>query len=170
MKPKEILISMAALLAIGLTSLVALRYEKKSAPLQCSLCNRPVSADMAYEIDVGSHIEYACCPRCGMHFHLSDQKGSASQPQIRRELATDFDTMVKIPAETAYYVEGGNVMYCAHEHPVEREPHSISVREYDRCLPTLVAFKTIGGAETYQKQHGGRVLTYQEALESTRNQ
>jgi hypothetical protein len=44
------------------------------------------------------------------------------------------------------------------------------VREYDRCLPTLVAFKTAQEAEAFQQRHGGRVLNYTQALASVRAQ
>jgi hypothetical protein len=51
-----------------------------------------------------------------------------------------------------------------------REPQGVSMREYDRCLPTLVAFKTPQEAETYQQQHGGRVLSYSQALARVQEQ
>jgi hypothetical protein len=51
-----------------------------------------------------------------------------------------------------------------------REPHGASTRKYDRCLPTLVAFKTAQEAEAYQEHHGGRVLSYTQALASVREQ
>ena len=77
----------------------------------------------------------------------------------------------KIPASEAYYDEGGDVQYCTHgESSVQRTPEGASVRGYDRCLPTLVAFKERAQAEAYQKIHGGRVLTYAEAVESARAQ
>ena len=53
---------------------------------------------------------------------------------------------------------------------MEREPEGVRVRVYDRCLPTLVAFATRDEAETYRQQHGGRILTYTEAVESVRAQ
>lgn len=53
---------------------------------------------------------------------------------------------------------------------VEREPQGVAVRAYDRCLPTLVAFKTRSEAEDYRKQHGGRVLTFAEAMKSVQEQ
>jgi hypothetical protein len=75
-----------------------------------------------------------------------------------------------IPAATAYYDEGGNINYCAaHGEAVQRQPQGVSVRDYDRCLPTLVAFTTRAEAETYQREHGGRVLNYAEALQSVKD-
>jgi hypothetical protein len=86
---------------------------------------------------------------------------------IRRALATDFDSGRMIPAHSAYYDEGGNLQYCtAMRPPVERGPQGLSPRVYDRCLPSLVAFKTPAEAEAYQKEHGGRVLDYSEVVQS----
>jgi hypothetical protein len=51
-----------------------------------------------------------------------------------------------------------------------REPNGVSMRDYDRCLPTLAAFKTPQEAEAYQQQHGGRVLTFAQALASVNEQ
>jgi len=74
-----------------------------------------------------------------------------------------------IPAETAYYDEGGNINYCAaHGEAVQRQPQGVSVREYDRCLPTLVAFKTRAEAVAYQQENGGRVLDYAQAMQSVK--
>ena len=50
---------------------------------------------------------------------------------------------------------------------MERTTMGVQVRTYDRCLPTLVAFATQDEAEAYRRQHGGRVVTYNEAIEDT---
>jgi hypothetical protein len=55
-----------------------------------------------------------------------------------------------------------------HSTPVARRPQGVSVRDYDRCLPSLVAFQTQQDAEAYQKQQGGQVLDYQQVLERVR--
>jgi hypothetical protein len=80
--------------------------------------------------------------------------------------ATDLASGRFIAAETASYVEGGDIAYCTmHSAPVTRQPQGVAVREYDRCLPSLVAFRSKQNAEDYQKQHGGQVLTYEQAIE-----
>jgi hypothetical protein len=89
--------------------------------------------------------------------------------KVQKVWATDLNSGESIPAEAAYYDEGGNIDYCAaHGEAVQRQPEGVSVREYDRCLPTLVAFKTRAEAETYQKEHGGRVLNHAEAVQSVK--
>jgi hypothetical protein len=76
-----------------------------------------------------------------------------------------------IPATSAYYDEGGDVQYCTARHPpVERGLHGVRMRVYDRCLPTLVAFNTRQEAQAYQQQHGGRILSYAQALAAVKEQ
>jgi hypothetical protein len=93
----------------------------------------------------------------------------AHSQEVKGSWATDLNSGQRIRAESAYYSEGGDLEYCTKdETPVAREPHGISERDYDRCLPTLVAFKTPAEAEAYRAQHGGRVLTYQQAIASVK--
>jgi len=118
---------------------------------------------MGYRLVLAKGSETACCPRCGIHYDLH-------HPGIvHAAFAKDFYTGAEIPAEKSYYVEGGNEVYCAHVKPLERkELESSAELAYDRCLPTLVAFKTRAEAETYQKEHGGRVLNYAQAVQSVK--
>jgi len=165
MKPRDIIVTLIALVAMGVTSFFAYRYEQRreTAGL-CPFCDRMVHPVTAYRLKVGNQVVAACCPRCGMHAEVNQGKAGMAW-------ATDINTGESIPAESTTYVEGGDVQYCTHgDQPITREPQGVSTREYDRCLPTLVAFKTLPEAQAYQQQHGGRVLTYSQALESVRAQ
>jgi hypothetical protein len=167
MKRREILITLVALTAICLISFWAYRYEKRRETAgMCPFCDRVVHPVTAYRLKVGDRMVAACCPRCGMHAELNQMPGKPAAAW-----ATDVTTGESVAADSATYVEGGDVQYCTHgDQPMARESHGVSVREYDRCLPTLAAFKTQQEAETYQQQHGGRVLSYGQALASVREQ
>jgi hypothetical protein len=160
MKFKDALIS---LLAIGvITALGAWAYLSVSRPSPdvCRVCQRGMHQGVTYRLELASEIEDACCPRCGMHYQI-EHPGT-----VKKALATDLNTGHFITAEKATYVEGGNVAYCTmHSTPVERQPQGVAVRDFDRCLPSLVAFRMRQEAETYQKQHGGEVLEYSQAME-----
>ena len=165
MKARQLAVTLAALLAVGATSFWAYRYEQRRETAgMCPFCDRMVHPSTSYHIERGGHEVVACCPRCGMHTQVNWGAGESGTAW-----ATDLNTGVRVAAESATYVEGGDVQYCAHDdRPVERQPQGVSVREFDRCLPTLVAFKTAPEAEAYRRQHGGRVLTYAQALASIR--
>jgi hypothetical protein len=167
MRGREIVVTLVALVAIGVTSFFAYRYEhRRETTGMCPFCDRIVHPVTAYRLKVGGHMVAACCPRCGMHAQVNQEQGKPSAAW-----ATDVNTGESVAAESATYVEGGDVQYCTHSNqPMTREPHGVSMREYDRCLPTLVAFKTQQEAEAYQQQHGGRVLSYSQALASVRQE
>ena len=165
MRTKPILIGVAAVLAVIGVALMAYRWGVPRQPALCQVCGRPILPETAYRMETAHGTIKACCPRCAMH-DMIDHPG-----MVRRAWATDFDSRRMIPAETAYYDEGGAVQYCTRGHdPMERGPEGVSQRVYDRCLPTLVAFATRDEAEAYRQQHGGRILSYQEAVESVRSQ
>ena len=159
MRAKRVLVTLAAVVAIVAVGLVAYHWGISKGPALCQMCSRNIPKQTAFRMATTHGTVMACCPRCAMH-HIISHPGL-----VRRAWATDFDSGRMIPAQSAFYDEGGNVQYCtAHESPVERTPTGVEVRTYDRCLPTLVAFATQDKAEAYRQQHGGRVVTYNEAL------
>ncbi len=163
MKARDLLITAGAVLAIAVAAWMAYRYEARPSAEVCQVCGRKVHAGMNYRLETVHGSEGACCPRCGMHEQV-ERSGL-----VKRAWATDFDSRELIPAEAAYYVEGSDTGYCTMgEMPVQREVQGVSVRTHDRCLPALVAFKTRSAAEAFQSRHAGRVLDYQEALESVK--
>jgi hypothetical protein len=176
MKRFEFLVTLVVLVAIGLTSFWAYRYEQRRAVSEiCPFCDRMVHPATAYGLRVSDRIVVACCPRCAMHFQVNQVSGRPGLPvqagRVGPAWATDVTTGERIVPENAIYIEGGDLQYCTRgEQPVTREPQGVSVRQYDRCLPTLVAFKTQQAARAYQQQHGGHILSYAQALAGVREQ
>ena len=163
MKAKEFWITALALGAIAAVSIWAYRSVTRPPQDLCRVCERGLHAGVTYRLELASGTEDACCPRCGMHYAIQHPGA------VKKVWATDLDTGEFIAAESAYYVEGGDIEYCTmHSTPVERQPQSVAVRDFDRCLPSLVAFTSKQEAETYQKQHGGQVLSYEQAMEKVK--
>ena len=166
MNGKEFWLTAVTLAAITVVCVLAYRHETRPASGMCQVCQRGLHAGLVYRVEMtNGTFEEACCPRCGMHFALS-HPGT-----VRQAWATDFASGERIAALAAYYVEGGDEEFCAlHAKPVERGPQGVSVLAYDRCLPTLVAFRAVQGAEAYRRQHGGHMVTYDQALNDVRAQ
>ncbi|MDE3136632.1 MAG: hypothetical protein KGL59_08655 [Acidobacteriota bacterium] len=153
-----------ALVAIGAAALIAYRWQASRQPIVCQICGRDVPKQTEFHVDTNQGTLTACCPRCAMHYMLDHPA------EVRGARATAYGSGRLIDAKVAYYDEGGDLQYCTlHDPAVERGPNDgVQVRVYDRCLPVLVAFATHDEAESYRRQYGGRVLTYQQALESVR--
>jgi hypothetical protein len=164
MRVKRILILVAALLVIIGVSFATYRWEARAATT-CQICGRVIPKQTAFQLDTAQGTLRACCPSCAMHFMLSHPDF------VRKAMATDFTSGRMIAAASAYYDEGGDVQYCTlHQPPMDRGPQGVRERVYDRCLPVLVAFASRDAAEAYRQQHGGRVLTYSQALTTVRGQ
>lgn len=132
-------------------------------PAVCEICGRGIMRQVEFRIETAHGTIDACCPGCAMH-HIMNNPGEA-----RKEMATDFKSGRLIDARSAYYDMGGDVQYCTrHDPAVQRTPgHGVEMRVYDRCLPVLVAFASEDDAEAYRQQHGGRVVTFDQAFEET---
>jgi hypothetical protein len=161
-KPWIVTVALAAIVGV---SVLAYRWESLRHPAVCQICQRDIPKQTAFHLDTGAGKIEACCPTCAMHYMLHHPNG------VIKALATDFNSGRAIPAARAFYDEGGDVQYCTAKHAsVERGAEGVSMRVFDRCLPTLVAFSTQKEAEAYQQRHGGRVLSYEQTLASIREQ
>ncbi len=131
---------------------------------QCDICGRSLHAghESTILLKDGKQIQ-ACCPRCALHHELHDPGKVASV------LVADHATGEKLKAEDAFYVEGSDEMSCMPETAAPpREPGVEYKTVYDRCLPSLAAFKEESAARSFLAAHGGRLLTYSQSVESVR--
>ncbi len=127
---------------------------------ECAICRRPMHKATSYSIllEDESSVE-VCCPRCGLHFQ-----------QGRRDVAdaqvADFSTGERVPADEAHYVENSSVHLCC---PMDPIPKDRSGTQYplawDRCLPSLVAFRNRDQAVEFSRQRGGHIKTYAQLLQ-----
>lgn len=131
---------------------------------QCDVCGREIHGghDSIVLLKAGRQIR-TCCPRCALH-HERHNPG-----RVTGVLVADHTTGVKIKAQDAVYLEGSDEMTCM---PVSaappREPGIEYKTTYDRCVPSLLAFKDEAAAHSFLAVHGGRLLTYGQVLESVK--
>src|SRR3974377_1036832 len=119
----------------------------------CSVCKRPLHPAQTYLVVSPDGKRYpSCCPRCGLRFAI-ENKGKATE-------ATDFGSGKHIDAESAYYVEGSDVMECCGNSTMRADSGLLCEMHYDRCMPSLVTFAQKEAAEDFQRQHGGRIISF----------
>ncbi len=163
MKIKNTLIGLGLLLVVGGAGYYA--YRRFVLPSQqCGVCGR--SLHPGHESTVllknGKQLP-ACCPRCAMHHELHNPG------QVANVLVTDNATGQKVRAQDAVYVEGSDEISCMPEGATPpREPGVEYKATYDRCVPSLVAFKEEAEARKFLSVHGGRLLFYAQVVESVR--
>lgn len=79
--------------------------------------------------------------------------------------ATDYATGKAIEAAQAFYVEGSNVHHCDPQQMMPNETRGNYTMDWQQCDPSLVAFGSRQAAATFPTQHGGRVMSFEEAKE-----
>ncbi len=152
------ILMLAALLGLA-GSVGYFTYLQLGPQGECEICHRPVHEATAYEIHLeDGTCEKACCPRCGLRF----QKG---RTDVASAEVTDFDTGQRLDANHAFFVEGSSVNLC-HSKTLETDRSGVQYQlTWDRCMPSLIAFKDRESVESFRRDYGGVIKTYEEILE-----
>jgi hypothetical protein len=76
--------------------------------------------------------------------------------------AADFCSGERLPARQAFYVEGSSVHPCCKD-IAEKDRSGVRYDlAWDRCLPSLIAFKSRDEAVAFRSQYGGVIKAYDE--------
>ncbi len=152
------ILMLAALLGLA-GSVGYFTYLQLGPQGECEICHRPVHEATAYEIHLeDGTCEKACCPRCGLRF----QKG---RTDVASAEVTDFDTGQRLDANHAFFVEGSSVNLCR-SRMFEKDRSGVQYQlTWDRCMPSLIAFKDRESVESFRRDYGGVIKTYEEILE-----
>jgi hypothetical protein len=125
----------------------------------CAQCGRMECRTMAFTVHLkgGKQVE-TCCARCGIHYIQSEH------PAVESLTARDFDGAGEIDAMRAFYVDGSDVTPClvAGKPPLRDASGCCADPVYDRCLPSLIAFRSKEAAEAFTREHGGTVRGFLE--------
>jgi len=122
----------------------------------CEVCKRLIHTETSFRIArTDGSIRAVCCPRCGL--------AAVIQNGGRAFDAVDFITKERVGAAEAIYLEGSDIMECCANIGFRSDAGAYEKIEYDRCMPSLLAFARRGDAEIVQQKHGGNILSFEEA-------
>ncbi len=126
-------------------------------PQTCAVCDRDECTGMGFRVTLESGKTITtCCPRCGLHYGASQK--------VRAYGATDFSTGQSFDAAAATFVSGSDVHPCSRPGAMRDAQGCCAMTTYDRCLPSLVAFREREAAVAFQKKHGGELITFAELV------
>lgn len=128
-------------------------------PTVCAVCSRPLHGETFYRIHLENGVQRdVCCPRCGLHFQ-------AGRDDVVNAEVADFHSGRLLDARRAYYVESSAAMLCCRADKLERDRSGSQYSlQWDRCMPSLVAFESIDDAREFSRSAGGVVKTYDQLL------
>ena len=151
-------------LAMVVVSLATMASCSRSTTAMCSQCGRDECKNLAFTIGLadGGIVE-TCCPRCGLRYIAK------KHPAVTSLAVRGFADARTLDAQKAFYVEGSDVHPCAgHEKAAAVDARGCCLKAvYDRCEPSLVAFDSAEKAESFARDHGGFVRTFDELKSAT---
>ncbi len=137
----------------------------RSKSAACTQCGRDECKNLTVTIGLesGDSVK-TCCPRCALRY-LADKRPAVTMLAVR-----GFADGRSLNARKAFYVEGSDVHPCAsHDKGAAVDPRGCCLTAvYDRCEPSLVAFDSADTAESFARDHGGFVRTFDELKAATR--
>jgi hypothetical protein len=149
-----------ALLAACVTLGAAYAWKQARAPEACDFCQRAMCAGTEYTVHRSfGRAKHACCPRCGALYE-KQHPGSMHATTVR-----DFATGREIHAEDAVFVEGSDFSHCSIGRIAHDQDGASYTVCYDRCAPSVVAFRDRRSAEGFETQHGGQLISFEELLQ-----
>jgi hypothetical protein len=124
----------------------------------CRVCNRPIH-DMTRTVGLmDGKREVFCCPTCALtEHHQSGEK-------VKLVEVSDFNTRSPLAPSNATFVAGSDLNCCVEDHVLLGQHEQVSPMEFDRCSPSIFAFAQRKEAETFQKQHGGTILSFEDLV------
>jgi hypothetical protein len=120
---------------------------------RCSVCQREVHASVRAVLTLpdGERIT-TCCPRCALHYQVESGKRAA------KITVTDDGGGGMLPLGRAFLVEGSDETPCTHHAPMADAGGGPMRICYDRCMPSLIAFRDETAARGFAAVHGGTVF------------
>ncbi len=138
--------------ALFLAALVAGLPACAQRPEHCWVCQREVHASVRTTLALANGREViACCPRCALHY--KEEPGNA----VREIRVTDHEGGGRLPFTSAFIIEGSDETPCMRHHPMADESKAPMQVCYDRCMPSLIAFKEDAAVRAFAAEHGGKV-------------
>ena len=141
--------------AVGL-GYAAFTVYRSSQAEQCYACQRAVHAHMRTVAVVGGRQRVFCCPACALSEH--EQEGKP----IKITELTDFMTGTKLAPDQAFLVKGSDVNICARTQELVGADKQPADLHYDRCSPSLLAFRQRSDGARFVQEHRGEILPFSE--------
>jgi hypothetical protein len=129
----------------------------------CPLSGRVIHKQARAYVTIGGRNYETCCLRCALI--EAEQTGK----RLRVREVADFDTGRLLDPQKAWYVEGSDVNLCMRTTRSAQNPsgHGVYLRAFDRCSPSVYAFKDEQHARAFMAQRGGVLKRLGDLLQET---
>jgi hypothetical protein len=137
--------------ALVLAAVLAAAIGCAPRPQICRICEREIHAEVraVAVLEDGTRVT-ACCPRCALQF-LREAGRAARSLEV-----SDYGGGGSLPLRAAWIVEGSDETPCLRHHPpIVGDTGAPLHLCYDRCQPSLIAFRDEAAARAFAAARGG---------------
>lgn len=156
MKRNGAFVFVVAVVILAGAAYSALHFVNERSAQSCKACARPVHSHMKTVAMVGGKRTVYCCPACALSEHV--QSGTAAQVV---ELS-DYLTGAPLNPQSSFLVRNSDVNPCLPHRPVIGEGGHPAEEHFDRCNPSVLAFRDRESAIAFANGHGGQVLKFSD--------
>ena len=157
MRRRSVLLGILAIVVLAGLAYSAWRYVNERGSETCQACMRPVHAHMKTVAIVDGKRATYCCPACALSAH--EQSGK----RVQVVELTDYLTNTPLKPEDSFVVRNSDVNPCLqHHHPEVGENSQPLESRFDRCTPSVLAFRDEKSAAAFAGEHGGRVSRFSD--------
>lgn len=163
MRTRTLPVVLLVALLVAAAGYAGWKYVHQRQSHACAACLRPVHENTRTVAKVAGEVRGYCCPACALSQHRQ------SRVPVEVVSLTDHLTGNRIEPAAAFLVRGSDVNSCSHNTGtrVDRDKRPMATH-YDRCSPSLLAFASRDSAAGFVREHGGRILRYQNVAEMFR--
>ena len=157
MNGKPVFASIVAILVLAGLGYSGWRYVRERNDQTCRACARAVHSHMKTVGMVDGKRTVYCCPACA----LSDHQQSGNPVEVVE--LTDYSTNSPLKPENAFVVRNSSMNPCLQHHlPAVGEDSQPLESHFDRCAPSVLAFRDQRSARAFSGEHGGQATRFAE--------
>ena len=112
----------------------------------CPICQRHEHGDSVVKLQVkGEGVIEACCLSCALSY------GRQTSKPVTIVSVTNHETGKPLAPDSATFVVGSDVSPCTHDAQQLRIEGEALPVQWDRCLPSILAFASRASADAFQR-------------------
>ena len=156
MQRKSVFAGSVAIVVLAGLGYSAWYLVKERSAQSCKACMRPIHAHMKTVAVVDGKRTNYCCPACA----LSEHQQSGKPVQVVE--LTDYLGSGSLKPESSFVVRNSDVSPCPQQHPAVGENSQPLESHFDRCTPSVLAFRDREAAAAFAAEHGGQVVRFSD--------
>jgi len=153
----QIVLAVGVGLALGIAAPRLRQWWMAPPHGYCPICQRHEHGDSSVKLQAqGEAIIEACCLSCALSY------GRQTSKPVTIVSVTNHETGKPLQPDNATFVVGSDVSPCTHNtQQLRLEGEALPV-QWDRCLPSILAFASRQSADAFRADHGGTLRSFQE--------